>query len=598
MDEPLPEFPPIRLERHAAAGQAVRWRKTLSPLYPAAGYWLCHEARIFQEFHNGHPHVARFVSVDVEQRTLVVEAEGFTLAQLLNTPAEGLQHPFQRSSDLIRLLRAVCLAVDALHAKGVIHGGLRLDDILLSLTAEGRVDFGTVKLMDFSAAHSLLHRIEKPPYLDPDVGGGYFSEALQKALVKDWALYARLCGEEGRCGWNELSDKARRRYEEMLIPTLSINQVDWRCDLHALGYWFRQLSLRRIDYYRDSHQEHLPKLLKRMQKTPLLGGFGSLLAVVRELDTLELDPETPCVTADPSAWPLECLAPLPKAAMPPPAMAEAAPGPRPMPSLGGSRPAIQAAASVRRQPVGKRRLPAWLTWKKGVALAVVAAWAAAWLLVSGERSGARAPGKAVARPVVAIPAPAAAPAPPVRPAPPVEPEPLAKPEADAAPADDKGAFAYYLRRAESGDAAAQARVGQSYREGRGVAQDFPRAVKWYRKAAEAGNADAQARLGYMYMAGLGVKKSDAEAAKWLRKAADQGSALGQYNLGLLYMNGRGVPSDPVQAYMWFKLAASSDVDAREKLRTLTLRMNNLDMMEGERLADEWRAGHKTRAAGG
>lgn len=593
MDEQLSEFPPIQVEKHTTLGLSGRWRKTLSPLYPAAGYWLCHEARIFQEFHNSHPHVARFISVDIEQRTLVVEAAGYTLAQLLNTPADGLQHPFQRSSDLIRLLRAVCVAVDALHTKGVIHGGLRLDNILVSLTEDGRVDFDSVKLIDFSAAHSPLHRIEKPLYLDLNVSGGFFSDALQKALVKDWELYARICGEEGRTGWNELSDKARRRYEEILIPTLSVNQVDWRADLHALGYWFRQLSLRRIDYFCDSHQEHLPKLLKRMQKTLLQGGFKSLEGVVRELDTLELDPETPRVTGDPSAFPLENLTPLPKTGMPPAVIsalvAEAAPEPRSMPSLGGSRPATQAATSARRQSRNEESTSSWFTWKKGVVLAVVAAWIVAWIAVSGDKRAKAVPEKTEPKPKMAT---SAAPAVPVPVAAAVKPLAAAAKPADV-PADDKESFASYLRQAESGDAAAQAKVGQMYREGRGVEQNFPNAVKWYRKASDAGNADGQARLGYMYMAGLGVKKNEAEAIKWLRKAADQGNALGQYNLGLMYMNGRGVQSSMVNAYMWLKLASASDADAREKLRSLTIRMNNMDMMEAERLADEWRASHKT-----
>ena len=41
--------------------------------------------------------------------------------------------------------------------------------------------------------------------------------------------------------------------------------------------------------------------------------------------------------------------------------------------------------------------------------------------------------------------------------------------------------------AEQGDADAQFLLGFMYAYGKGVAQDFAKAVKWYRKAAEQGN---------------------------------------------------------------------------------------------------------------
>jgi hypothetical protein len=75
------------------------------------------------------------------------------------------------------------------------------------------------------------------------------------------------------------------------------------------------------------------------------------------------------------------------------------------------------------------------------------------------------------------------------------------------------------RRAESGDATAQTRLGRKYEDGEGVAKDEREAVAWYRNAAEQGNAWGQYNLGDMYEYGKGVVKDEREAVAWYRKAA-------------------------------------------------------------------------------
>jgi len=52
--------------------------------------------------------------------------------------------------------------------------------------------------------------------------------------------------------------------------------------------------------------------------------------------------------------------------------------------------------------------------------------------------------------------------------------------------------------ADTGDAAAQNRLGLIYQNGEGVSQDDAEAIRWYLKAAEQGHADAQNNLGLMY----------------------------------------------------------------------------------------------------
>ena len=108
---------------------------------------------------------------------------------------------------------------------------------------------------------------------------------------------------------------------------------------------------------------------------------------------------------------------------------------------------------------------------------------------------------------------------------------------------------------ESLDAAALYERGEDYYYGRGVEQDYGKALKWYRRAAEQGHADAQFSLGVMYRNGQGIAQDDSEAVKWYRLAAEQGHAKAQNNLGLMYDNGQGVPQDYGEAVKWYRRAA-------------------------------------------
>lgn len=89
---------------------------------------------------------------------------------------------------------------------------------------------------------------------------------------------------------------------------------------------------------------------------------------------------------------------------------------------------------------------------------------------------------------------------------------------------------WFHKAAEQGNALAQNRLGDCYREGKGVAQDYAEAVKWYRKAAEQGNDWAQHNLGLCYRDGLGVKRDKVAALQWFRKASEQGNRYAQESL--------------------------------------------------------------------
>ena len=68
--------------------------------------------------------------------------------------------------------------------------------------------------------------------------------------------------------------------------------------------------------------------------------------------------------------------------------------------------------------------------------------------------------------------------------------------------DDKEAVKFHRLYAEQGDAEAQFNLGQMYREGLEVAQNYKEAGKWYRLAAEQRNEGAEVNLAIMYDEGL------------------------------------------------------------------------------------------------
>lgn len=173
---------------------------------------------------------------------------------------------------------------------------------------------------------------------------------------------------------------------------------------------------------------------------------------------------------------------------------------------------------------------------------------------------------------------------------PVEKQPEVKPPL-AAPEPD---IAELQRLALQGDVSAQYRLGNAYRDGRGVAKDHAKAAEWYRKAAEGGsieadvalgdfycsgftaakpvhwenaaavwqeqaekgNIDAQLKIGNMcYRNGLGVPKDGAKAIYWLEKAAAQNSPIAMWALGRMYSGHRDIPRDDAKAFYWTEKSA-------------------------------------------
>ncbi|WP_302306409.1 tetratricopeptide repeat protein [Bacteroides finegoldii] len=117
----------------------------------------------------------------------------------------------------------------------------------------------------------------------------------------------------------------------------------------------------------------------------------------------------------------------------------------------------------------------------------------------------------------------------------------------------------YKKKAEQGDAEAQCSLGDCYRLGQGVEQDYSEAFKWYQLSAEQGDSDAQFCLGVMYQNGIEIDRSLELAVDWYRKSAEQGNADAQCCLGACYCLGDGVEQDDFMAFRWYQLSAEREI---------------------------------------
>ena len=120
-------------------------------------------------------------------------------------------------------------------------------------------------------------------------------------------------------------------------------------------------------------------------------------------------------------------------------------------------------------------------------------------------------------------------------------------------------------------------LGVMYQNGRGVKQDYAKAIEWYRKAARRGYTDSQDNLINMYREGLGVPKDNKKALLWYLESARNKNVAEQFMLGSYYRIGLGTPQDNIKAYAWFGIAAAGGLASAQIFR---------DQIELELGADE------------
>jgi TPR repeat protein len=159
---------------------------------------------------------------------------------------------------------------------------------------------------------------------------------------------------------------------------------------------------------------------------------------------------------------------------------------------------------------------------------------------------------------------------------------------------EKGDYATALKEfmplAESGQASAEAAVGQMYFEGKGVKPDMKEAARWLEPAASKGIARAQFLLGKLYLTGEGVAAPDpVKAAALTKAAADQLLVDAQVAMCAFYYQGVGVPKDMVQAYLYANLAAQQgNEDGKSILAMLSQDMKPEDIAKGDAAVRAWK----------
>ena len=110
---------------------------------------------------------------------------------------------------------------------------------------------------------------------------------------------------------------------------------------------------------------------------------------------------------------------------------------------------------------------------------------------------------------------------------------------------------FWMDLAKKGSAEAQYRLGNIYKDGEGVPQNFDTALKWFWLSADQQYVYAQISLGRMYKLGKGVPIDGGIALILFRLAAEKGNADAQSLLGSLYQFGPNIKQDLVRSLMWF-----------------------------------------------
>lgn len=136
-------------------------------------------------------------------------------------------------------------------------------------------------------------------------------------------------------------------------------------------------------------------------------------------------------------------------------------------------------------------------------------------------------------------------------------------------ADPKAAAGWYQKAAGQNYAPALNNLARLHADGRGVAQDLPKAIELWSRAADAGNVTARFNLGLQYASGSGVSKDMKKAASYLLQAAESGLPEAQFAVAGFYRDGTGVEKDLEAARQWYERAATAGFEpARAELAAL------------------------------
>lgn len=157
--------------------------------------------------------------------------------------------------------------------------------------------------------------------------------------------------------------------------------------------------------------------------------------------------------------------------------------------------------------------------------------------------------------------------------------------------------AHLIEKAQHGNLNSQLQLGYMYANGKGVRTNLPAAEEWFNLAAASGNAEAFNALGMLYArGGEDLMQNFRKAATYYEKAASLNDVTGQINYANALEHGHGVLKSAISAYMWYTLAfqkadENERADITERLHGLVRGMNDGQIAEARKRADEWWEAH-------
>lgn len=117
-----------------------------------------------------------------------------------------------------------------------------------------------------------------------------------------------------------------------------------------------------------------------------------------------------------------------------------------------------------------------------------------------------------------------------------------------------------IAQSDEGNPDAKFYLGSIYYIGKGLKQDYSKAIDLFKEASERGNIAATFNLGIIYAKGRGVEIDEKKAFEYYKRAAFGGLPQAQYNYALWLREGRVEDPKPVEAMEWFKVSSNKNFD--------------------------------------
>lgn len=156
------------------------------------------------------------------------------------------------------------------------------------------------------------------------------------------------------------------------------------------------------------------------------------------------------------------------------------------------------------------------------------------------------------------------------------------------------AFEYDKKAADAGSTDGLFWVAEAYFNGKGVPQNYAKALEGYNifltrlngdkdKANRLTIALAESHIGDAYFNGWGVKQNMDVALKWHLQSAMHGLHIAQFLVGEYYEKGIATPADKVKAYAWYSVAATTAQEPKREYSAAIARLwSQLDGIERAR----------------